>query len=823
MEKLEGISEELMKGAFTYDIQGQPMMYVNEAQIKALSALLMKHDHHIIDWPGHKTIIPEENQCKKKNTSIETSCDREIAENGNILAKSIDKTLTGHVHPKDEGLLKQMINQPPKLARVRRAYFNGINPPWPKGIIHYIFSDAAHKETKDAALDAMKKIMQRVPCIKFVPVTPTSDFVAYLLITDKRGRCYAQVAGYREGPTIVNLSYPECTQSASAVHEFMHILGLEHEQKRPDRDDYVEINWSNIEEKKRHNFDMSPWPIDENAIGEYDYLSRMHYRPDAFHINHEIPTIKVRADRDGFLSKWGNKRMSRADYIGLRERYGCPGELKFDKIYDRDASQNREASILGELREKEKKEAAEKLRQALEGMTEEKEVVKIPGMELPDAELVAQLKKYHETKSNVQQKEKESIIKAMQQERELEKERLRVENEQKESARRFEEQEEIEAQKREQEENERKQLEQREREQKGRRLAEMMRKEKEMREQKEMEDQEREQEENERKQLEQRERERKERMLAENMRMKKEMEQKRERDENQRKQLGQREREQKEREQKERRLAEMMRKEIEEQKEIEDQEREREENKRKQFAQRESLRAENEQKELAQRVGEQEKIKAQERENERKQLQQREWDKKIRRLAETMRMEKEMAKKKEMVNRERQQEENEIKQLEQRQRDQKRKELTELMQRGRVRSGRRRSQYRTGRRKGARRKGARRKGARRGYNRRTRDTSASVKHGKLAEAIMRKTVKVPAENPIILVVSNPNNLPVSWYHVVDGEELKIEKSYTTEHTSAGNEKIVIKNSEQYDGNLFVAEIEMNQTVLKVFWSISLLS
>ena len=66
------------------------------------------------------------------------------------------------------------------------------------------------------------------------------------------------------------------SQLSIVVHEVGHAIGLLHEQMRSDRDHHVVINWQNINDNQKSNFDMLPL-YENNYNVEYDYTSIMQY------------------------------------------------------------------------------------------------------------------------------------------------------------------------------------------------------------------------------------------------------------------------------------------------------------------------------------------------------------------------------------------------------------------------------------------------------------------------------------------------------------------------------------------------------------------
>ena len=84
---------------------------------------------------------------------------------------------------------------------------------------------------------------------------------------------------------------PSCFGSKVIIHEIIHAWGFYHEQNSANREKYVSINWSNIKQEKRYNYELQKDSKDFNV--PYDGKSIMHYSAfnSPFAINPKLPTM----------------------------------------------------------------------------------------------------------------------------------------------------------------------------------------------------------------------------------------------------------------------------------------------------------------------------------------------------------------------------------------------------------------------------------------------------------------------------------------------------------------------------------------------------
>ncbi len=147
---------------------------------------------------------------------------------------------------------------------------------WPDGVVPYRFAnDWDDPTTADdenalmrAEIEQAMAELERVTSIRFVPRTSQGDFITF-----RKGDGCSATVGREGGEQNVNLALG-CRHKWVIVHELMHSLGFHHEQTRHDRDSFVQVQWDNIKDDKRHNFQTSDLAYD---LGRYDFDSLMHY------------------------------------------------------------------------------------------------------------------------------------------------------------------------------------------------------------------------------------------------------------------------------------------------------------------------------------------------------------------------------------------------------------------------------------------------------------------------------------------------------------------------------------------------------------------
>lgn len=91
--------------------------------------------------------------------------------------------------------------------------------------------------------------------------------------------------------------------TGSTIHEIGHALGVWHEQSRIDRDEHITVYFENIVNGMQHNF--AKHTTDGQDVGEYDYLSIMHYPRWAFSKNGKdtiVPKTEVEIGQRTTLS-----------------------------------------------------------------------------------------------------------------------------------------------------------------------------------------------------------------------------------------------------------------------------------------------------------------------------------------------------------------------------------------------------------------------------------------------------------------------------------------------------------------------------------------
>lgn len=161
---------------------------------------------------------------------------------------------------------------------VRTSLFTGRAPSavyatnfWTNGIVPFEFDGNVTAANQTAMLQAMTD-WENVANIDFRARNGEGNFLHIQDSTEN-----SSAVGMQGGGQTVNIF--NWNVEFIMAHELGHALGLWHEQSRPDRDSFVQIEWDCIQSGLGYNFNRHD---EAGQYGPYDFDSVMHYGQTAF-------------------------------------------------------------------------------------------------------------------------------------------------------------------------------------------------------------------------------------------------------------------------------------------------------------------------------------------------------------------------------------------------------------------------------------------------------------------------------------------------------------------------------------------------------------
>jgi len=224
----------------------------------------------------------------------------------------------GKLHHGDMKLSKRQ-----KAGLKNRVAMPDLTARWPKGVVPYEMADSLSDEVKNMIQEAADQIRERTDgCINFIERTNEDVY----LQMHKGDGCWSYV-GILQPNQPQELSLGDgCEFVGTIVHEMLHAIGFEHAQNRPDRGEYLRINFDNMLEGQDTQFEL----VERGLTFEtgFDWESIMLYGNYAF--SKQPGVLKTMEDKTGeghILREPYEKsapHLTDGDIFEIKKFYQCP-------------------------------------------------------------------------------------------------------------------------------------------------------------------------------------------------------------------------------------------------------------------------------------------------------------------------------------------------------------------------------------------------------------------------------------------------------------------------------------------------------------------
>lgn len=164
---------------------------------------------------------------------------------------------------------------------------------WDESVVRYYIDSNLNQKETDMVIEAAEHISESTN-MKFVRVYYLENYICHIKKNEAKINTSSSTTGKKKNCK-VTLGLPSLL---TIVHELGHTLGLHHEHQRPDRDEWITVNYDNIIKGHEHNFFVKHDHLYNIHHIPYDIKSVMHYHPYIFRKTGKITMTPV---KDGIV------------------------------------------------------------------------------------------------------------------------------------------------------------------------------------------------------------------------------------------------------------------------------------------------------------------------------------------------------------------------------------------------------------------------------------------------------------------------------------------------------------------------------------------